>query len=94
VEKLQQADNNKGDQKALAAARELLARAEALKWTLPPRLGGVLALFEKNEDKVSGAPSPSYPQFLQWAHSLICNCCCRLLYHRWLSSSSSSQAGS
>lgn len=36
----------------LAAARNLLQRAESLKWTLPPRLGGVLALLEKNDAKV------------------------------------------
>lgn len=55
VEKLEKQQKQQAggddDGKALEVARELLRRAEALKWTLPPRLGGVLALFEKNEAK-------------------------------------------
>jgi hypothetical protein len=33
------------------SAREMYEKAESLKWTLPPRITGVLALLEKNETK-------------------------------------------
>jgi 1-acyl-sn-glycerol-3-phosphate acyltransferase len=49
VEQLQ--NDQETSEEKLKTARDLLKRAESLKWMLPPRFGGVLALFEKNETK-------------------------------------------